>query len=140
MKHLLRLLALTLIAVVIFWILFSNRLSLTAIHPQLASSRGIPVGLSQTLFTVAIAGVVTLSISSVGLLILNSLLVLPAASARNIARNLKQYHGFSVLFALLAGVGGLTVSYYLGCSAGAAISLILAAIFAVTFCCRKGRA
>ena len=134
------LLALTLIAVVIFWILFSNRLSLTAIHPQLASSRGIPVGLSQTLFTVAIAVVVTLSISSVGLLILNSLLVLPAASARNIARNLNQYHGFSVLFALLAGVGGLTVSYYLGCSAGAAISLILAAIFTVTFCCRKGRA
>ena len=134
------LLALTLFAVVLFWVLFSNRLSLTAIHPQLASSRGIPVGLSQTLFTAAIAVVVTLSISSVGLLILNSLLVLPAASARNIARNLKQYHGFSVLFALLAGVGGLTVSYYLGCSAGAAISLILAAIFAVTFCCRKGRA
>ena len=130
----------TLIAVVVFWVLFSNRLTLTAIHPQLASSRGIPVGLSQTLFTAAIAVVVTLSISSVGLLILNSLLVLPAASARNIARNLKQYHGFSVLFALFAGIGGLTVSYYLGSSAGAAISLILAAIFAVTFCFRKARA
>ena len=130
----------TLIAVVVFWVLFSNRLTLTAIHPQLASSRGIPVGLSQTLFTAAIAVVVTLSISSVGLLILNSLLVLPAASARNIARNLKQYHAFSVLFALFAGIGGLTVSYYLGSSAGAAISLILAAIFAVTFCFRKARA
>ena len=88
----------------------------------------------------AIAVVVTLSISSVGLLILNSLLVLPAASARNISRNLKQYHGFSVLFALAAGIGGLVVSYYLGCSAGAAISLILAAIFAFTFCLRKRRA
>ena len=117
-----------------------NRLTLTAIHPQLASSRGIPVGLSQTLFTAAIAVVVTLSISSVGLLILNSLLVLPGASARNVARNLKQYHGFSVLFAFLAGVVGLTVSYYSGCSAGAAISLGLAAIFAVTFCLRKVRA
>ena len=134
------LLALTLIGVVIFWLLFSNRLSLTAIHPQLASSRGIPVALSQTLFTAAIAVVVTLSISSVGLLILNSLLVLPAAAARNIARNLKQYHGCSVLFALIAGIGGLTVSYYLGSSAGAAISLILAGIFAVTFCFRKTRA
>ena len=134
------LLSLTLIGVVIFWLLFSNRLSLTAIHPQLASSRGIPVALSQTLFTAAIAVVVTLSISSVGLLILNSLLVLPAAAARNIARNLKQYHGCSVLFALIAGIGGLTVSYYLGSSAGAAISLILAGIFAVTFCFRKTRA
>ena len=133
-------LALVLLAVIIFWVLCANRLTLTAIHPQLASSRGIPVGLSQTLFIVAIAVVVTLSISSVGLLILNSLMVLPAASARNISRNLRQYHGFSVLFALIAGIGGLVASYYLGCSAGAAISLILAVVFAVTFCLRKARA
>ena len=134
------LLALVLVAVVVFWLVCANRLTLTAIHPQLASSRGIPVALSQTLFITAIAVVVTLTISSVGLLILNSLLVLPGASARNVSRNLKQYHGFSVVFALAAGIGGLILSYYLGCSAGAAISLILAFIFAVTFGLRKKRA
>ena len=133
------LLALTLAAVLVLWVLHANRLTLTSIHPQLASSRGIRVGRSQTLFTIAIAVVVTLSISSVGLLILNSLLVLPGASARNISRDLRQYHGFSVLFALSAGILGLIGSYYLGCSAGAAISLVLAAIFAVTFCLRKKR-
>ncbi len=132
-------LALVLVAVLIFWVIYSNRLTLTSIHPQLASSRGIPVGVSQTIFTAAIAVVVTLSISSVGLLILNSLLVLPGASARNVAKNLKQYHLLSVLFALFAGVGGLVVSYYWGASAGAAISLVLALIFAVTFCFRKAR-
>lgn len=130
-------LALTLLAVVIFWVVYSNRLTLTNIHPALASSRGVPVALTQTIFTAAIAVVVTLAISSVGLLILNSLLVLPAASARNVSRNLKQYHLFSVLFALAAGIAGLTASYYWGCSAGAAISLVLALIFAVSFCMRK---
>ena len=90
-------LALTLVGVAAFWVIYSNRLTLTAIHPQLASSRGIPVKVSNTLFTVAIALVVTLSISSVGLLILNSLLVLPAASSRNVSRNLKQYHLFSFI-------------------------------------------
>ena len=133
-------LALVLAGVLVFWVLCANRLTLTAVYPQLASSRGIPVGLAQTVFTVAIAVVVTLSISSVGLLILNSLLVLPAASARNVAKNLKQYHLFSGLFSLVAGVGGLVVSYYLGSSAGAAISLALALIFAVSFCLRKVRA
>lgn len=133
-------LALVLLGVAVFWILFANRLTLTSIHPQLASSRGIPVGFSQTAFIVAIAVVVTLSISSVGLLILNSLLVLPGASARNVSRNLRQYHGFSVLFALMSGIAGLTVSYYLGCSAGAAISLILALIFGITFSFRGRRA
>lgn len=131
---------LALIGVLAFFFLFANRLTLTAIHPQLASSRGIPVKLSQALFTAAIAVVVTLSIPCVGLLILNSLLVLPGASARNVARNLKQYHIISMVFALFAGVAGLAVSYYLGCSAGAAISLILAGIFFVSFCFRKARA
>ena len=132
-------LALVLLCVVLFWCVYSNRLALTAIHPQLASSRGIPVGVSQTIFTVAIAVVVTLSISSVGLLILNSLLVLPAASSRNVARNLQQYHLLSVLFALVSGLAGLTISYHLGASAGAAISLVLALIFAVSFAFRKVR-
>ena len=133
------LLAMTLVAVVIFWVIYSNRMTLANIHPALASSRGVPVALTQTIFTVAIAVVVTLSISSVGLLILNSLLVLPAASARNVAKNLKQYHLFSVSFALAAGIFGLVASYFWGCSAGAAISLCLTLVFAVTFASRKVR-
>ena len=133
------LLALVLALVLAFWVLASNRLTLTAIYPQLASSRGISVKLTQTLFTTAIAVVVTLSISWVGLLILNSLLVLPAAAARNIARNIKQYHLFSVLIALCASVLGLCISYFLGASAGAAISLVLAGFFLVSFLCRKVR-
>ena len=132
-------LALVLIAVIIFWTLFSNRLTLATVYPQLASSRGIPTALLQTIFTTAIAVVVTLTLSSVGLLILNSLLVLPGAAARNVAKNMRQYHGYSVLFALVAGILGLVISYYWGSSAGAAISLILALIFAVTFCFRKVR-
>lgn len=133
------LLAIVLLAVLVFWVLYSNRLTLTAIHPQLASSRGIPVKLSNTIFTVAIAVVVTLSIPSVGLLILNSLLVLPAAAARNVSKSLRQYHMLSVAFALLAGIGGLVISYIWGASAGASISLLLALVFTVTFCLRKVR-
>lgn len=132
-------LAVVLFAVVLFWILYSNRLTLIAIHPQLAASRGIHAGFTQTIFTVAIAVVVTLAIPCVGLLILNSLLILPAAAARNVSKNLRQYNGFSVLFALLAGIVGLCISYYYGTSAGAAISLVLALIFAISFCLRKVR-
>ena len=130
-------LAIVLVAIIVFWVLFSNRMILTNIHPQLASSRGFSTGLIQTVFTTVIAVVVTLSISWVGLLILNSLLVLPGASARNIARNIKQYHGFSILFGIIAGIAGLIVSYYLGTSSGASICIILAFIFAITFCLRK---
>ena len=130
-------LAIVLLCVAVFWVLFGNRLVLVSIHPQLASSRGLKVKTTQTIFTVCIAVVVTLAINWVGLLMLNSLLVLPAASARNVSKNLRQYHGFSVLFALLASLVGLSVSYHLGASTGAAISLCLAVIFSVSFVFRK---
>ena len=133
------LLILVLVVVLVLWALFSNRLTLTVVHPQLAASRGISTTLCNTLFSTVIAVVVTLTISSVGLLILNSLLVLPGASARNVAKNMRQYHIFSVLFALTAGIGGLVASYFLGSSAGAAISLSLAFIFTISFCFRKVR-
>ena len=134
------LLAIVLVLVAVLWVLASNWLVLTAVHPQLASSRGIPVRGYETLFTVSIAVVVTLAMSWVGLMVINSLLVLPAAAARNISRNLREYHLFSVLGALLAGVLGLITSFYLGSSTGAVISLYLALLFTITFCFRKRRA
>lgn len=133
-------LALVLQAVAALWVLCSNQLILTAIHPQLASSRGVKTARNETLFTVVIAVVVTLAMSWVGLMVINSLLVLPAASARNVAKNVRQYHLFSVLGALVASVAGLILAYYLGCSAGATIALLLALFFAVTFALRRTRA
>lgn len=133
------LLAVILVAVLVFWFFGANRMTLSSIHPQLAASRGIPVGFTQTVFTVAIAVIVTLSISWVGLLILNSLLILPAAASRNLAKNLKQYHAFSVLIALVGGISGLCLSYWLGTSSGASISLVLALIFALSLLCKRGK-
>ena len=132
-------LAIVLICTLILWVLIGNRLTLSAVYPQLASSRGIKTQMTQTIFTTAIAVLVTMAISWVGLLILNSLLVLPAAASRNIAKNLRQYHAFSVLFALMAGLLGLCISYYMGSSSGAAISLILALFFSISFSLRKVR-
>ena len=129
--------ALVLLTVAALWCLFGNRLMLTAVHPQLASSRGFAIRTTETFFTALIAIVVTLALNWVGLMVINSLLVLPSASARNVARNLRQYLLLSVGLALLGGIAGLVTAYYAGCSAGAAISLYLAAAFAVTFCLRK---
>lgn len=131
------LLALLLLLVVCLWLFAYNRLMIASIHPALASSRGIRVFWQEALLNAAIAVVVTVSMTWVGLLVINSLLVLPGAAARNAARNARQYHLLSLAFALIAGVGGLMLSYYLEASAGASITLALAVLFAVTFPLRK---
>ncbi len=133
------LLALILLLVIVLWLLSFNQLMLSSIHPALADSRGVKVFWQETLFCVAIAVVVTISMTWVGLLVINSLLVLPGAAARNLARNMRQYHLYSLLFAIVSGITGLMLSYYLGSSAGASITLCLAIIFAVTFPLRSRR-
>ena len=124
------LLAMILLVVAVLWVCSFNGLMLSAVHPALADSRGVKVFWQV---------VVTVSMTWVGLLVINSLLVLPAAAARNLARNQRQYHLFSVLGAVAAGVAGLMTSYYVGTSAGASITLYLALFFAVTFLLRGKR-
>ena len=126
-----------LLLVLALWLLSFNKLMLSAVHPALADSRGIQVFWQETVFSVAIAVVVTLSMTWVGLLVINSLLVLPGAAARNVARNMAQYHLFALLGSVAAGIAGLMISYYLGPSAGASITLCLAVWFALTFVIRK---
>ena len=123
------LLALILLLVVVLWVTSFNQMMLSSVHQALADSRGIQVVWKNFLFTAAIAAVVTITMSWVGLLVINSLLVLPAAAARNLARNLHQYHLISVLGGLVCGIGGLMVSYYLGASTGASITVLLALWF-----------
>ena len=76
---------------------------------------------------------VTISIQWVGILVISSMMILPAASARNIANNIRQYHIYSVLIAVISGILGLFISYQFGCATGATIVLISSLFFAITY-------
>ncbi len=122
-------LAFILLAVLVIWDLFFNKLLLTSINADLAASKGINTRFVEKLFVIIVAAIVTVSIKWVGELIINSLLVLPAASARNLAKGMRSYHLIAVFISLFSGVSGLIVSYYTGTAAGGTIVLIAAAIF-----------
>ncbi len=115
--------------VLLGWVLLFNRLLLLSVNASLARSRGISVTAVESMFAALLAVVVAVSIQWVGILIINALLVLPGAAARNLARSVKEYHLFSVMIALLSGMIGLFSAYYLGIAAGAAIVASAAVIF-----------
>lgn len=133
------LLALILALVVMLWTFCMNSMTLSAIHPALADSRGVNLWMQKALFNCAIAVVVTLSMTWVGLMVINSLLVLPGAAARNVARNMREYTLLSLLAAVVCGIAGLMVSFYIGSSTGASITLLLAVWFFLTFSQRERR-
>jgi zinc transport system permease protein len=128
---------LILLAIVAIWIFILNKLVVLSIHPSLAGSRGIKVFWVEMLFSIIIAVVVTLSLSWVGLLVINALLVLPGSISSNVSRNIRIYSLVSVIVAFIAGVSGLVTSYYYGSAAGATMVLFLGGFFLVTFSLKK---
>jgi zinc transport system permease protein len=117
----------------VFWGTCFNRLNAICIHRALAKSKGIPVKWIENIFAVLVALIVMLSIKWVGILIINALLILPAASARNISANMREYHLFSVIFSLFSGILGLIVSYYTNVATGPMIVIVSSVIFFATF-------
>ena len=125
------------IAVALFWYFTFNKLNVTSINTTLAKSRGVNTKLIDNIFVVLIAIIVMISIRWIGILLINSLLILPAAPSRNIAKNMRSYHLISVIFSLFSGITGLIISYYWNIPTGPMIVLISGAIYFITFGVRK---
>ena len=122
-------LALTLAAGIVLWALMYNRLLLTAVSEPLARSRGVRTALMETLFVCMVAVAVMLSIRWVGVLLINALLILPAAAGRNIARNDRQHALLSVAAGLVSGVTGLCLAYAMDTGVGAAVVACAAVLY-----------
>jgi zinc transport system permease protein len=126
-----------LLATVLLWIFCFNGFFAVSIRPSVARSKGLRTALYDNLFVVLVAVVVMLAIRWVGLLLINAMLILPAASARHVARSMKSYHLLALVFGVFAGVVGLVLSYYNGVATGPTVILVLAAVFFGTFAMRK---
>jgi len=124
--------AITLAVTALYWALLYNKLLLAKVSGEIAASRGIRVWAVETSFACLMAIVVMLSIRWIGILLISAMLILPSASARNIARNVRRYHLFSVLIALFSAVSGLLLSYAFDLAPGATIVLVLAVCYAWT--------
>ena len=121
---------------VLLWALMYNRLLLTSISPSLARSRGIPTRLVECAFVVLVAVAVMLAIRWVGVMLINALLILPAAAGRNLARTSRQHALWTVLLALFSGIVGLLGAYAFDTSAGASIVLVAALCYALSLLVR----
>ena len=121
------------IAVLLIWFTCFNKFLLVSINHTFARSRGVNVKFYEYIFTILVAIIVTISIQWVGILVISSMMILPAASARNISNNIREYHIYSISIAVISGILGLFLSYHFGCATGATIVLISSLFFAITY-------
>ena len=108
---------------------FLNDLSLITVQEELAHVCGIPVRALNYAFVIVLTLTVTVTIRLLGIILVTSLLVIPAAAARSVSRNLRQQVIFSILFGLFGGLIGIALSYVLNVPCGPVIVLTCIAIF-----------
>lgn len=131
-------LAFIFVIALLFWGFGFNKLLAVSLNRTLAGSRGISAFIIENAFAVLTALVVMVSIKWIGILIINALLILPAASGRNISGNMREYHFFSILFSMFSGILGLIISYYVNVATGPMIVIIASVIyFTITIPCSK---
>lgn len=100
---------------------------------ELARADGLPVGPLYFALLTAIALTVVVTVKAVGLVLSSALLVIPAATGFELAKDFRRMLAISVVTGVVGSVVGLVVSFYLDVASGATIVLCLSAIFLIAY-------
>ncbi|MBX3474544.1 MAG: metal ABC transporter permease [Planctomycetes bacterium] len=117
--------------------LFANKLSLIAVSRNLAQARGVAVAKYEYLLIVMLGLVVSLSVKAVGILMVNALLVVPAATARHVARSFAGLFWVSIGVSMFAGLTGLVAGDILNLPTAPAIVSTSVVLFALAWGVRR---
>lgn len=117
------------VAVLLF---FSKPLLQITFNRDLARVEGVHVRFFEYLLFLIIGIVITVSLKIVGIILVTSLLIVPAAAARNIATSVKRLFVLSCIFGLFSAVAGITASIYFNTASGPTIVLVSILLFFIT--------
>lgn len=109
-----------------------NNLLLDSLSPPLAKVAGADSAFLEYLFAIVLTVSIVVSLKVIGALLVEALVLVPAAAARNLARGTRGYFAWSVVVAFFGSAGGLGVSTQLLVPTGGAVVLAVSAIFFVT--------
>ncbi|MCX8071022.1 MAG: metal ABC transporter permease [Candidatus Binatia bacterium] len=124
------------VVLVVVAVLFKELL-FAAFDEEVAEASGLPVSMLHHLLLAALALTVVVAMRVVGLILVEALLVIPAAAAYQLARGYVSMLSWAVAIAALGSIGGLLCSYQWNIPAGATIVLLLAAFFTLALVARR---
>jgi zinc transport system permease protein len=116
------------IVLLVLWWQWRDLLSMT-ISPEMAHVDGVNLARARTILMLVTALTIGLAMKFVGALIITSLLIIPAATARRFARTPEQMAGYAVLVGIIAVTAGLTFSAFCDTPAGPSVVLSAAVLF-----------
>ena len=117
---------------------YFNKMLLASFNPSLASVKGVRVKLLEYIFIVMVTIITIASVKIIGSILVEALLLIPAAAAKNISKSMRSFIVYSIIFALISCLVGIFIPIYYEISipSGGAIILISAFIFILTIIMR----
>jgi ABC-type Mn2+/Zn2+ transport system permease subunit len=128
-----------LISVVVILVLrlISNKLILGVISEELAKSMRISISRVNLIYLLLVGTVVALGVKFVGTLLMGALVIVPAASAKNISDGIKTYYLYSIAFGVMSAAVGIVAANFFKTATGPAVVLTSIAIFVLTYLSKK---
>lgn len=115
--------------VVAVYLLFYKEIFAVTFDETMAAFNGMPVKLINFVTMLLLGVTLSMAAKTVGSLILSSLLVLPVASALQIARSYRTTLLWAIVFSMITMLGGLVLSFYFGLKPGGAVVLLAVALY-----------
>lgn len=119
----LRLITVATVVVVLLLVIFYKQMVMISFDETYAKLLGIKVRRFQFMSTLILAVVVSISLATVGVLLVSSLMIIPVASAMKVGKSFKNTISIAILFSELSVIGGLWISYEADLPTGATIVL-----------------
>lgn len=119
--------------VILITFFLSKKLMLSVISEDLAKSSKVKTNLINLIYLFLIGMVVALGVKFVGTLLMGALVIIPAASAKNISRGLTAYSVFSIVFAVVSAAMGVLTSLVFGFASGPAVVLVSVVLFIFSY-------
>lgn len=114
-----------------------QKMMLMNIHEDLAAIEGINIQRYNLLYLLSIAVIVALGVYLVGGLITAALIAIPAASAKNISKDLRSYKTWAVAFGIISAIAGILIAQFAKLPAGPMVVVSGVAVFLVSVIFRR---
>ena len=122
-------------AVLIFSVTFavSKYLLLGVVSEDLAKSQKINISKVNLIYLILVALVVALGVKFLGTLLTGAMVIIPAVTAKNLAKSIQNYHWVSVVVGVTSSIIGILIAKYFGISSGPSVVLTAVAFFVISF-------
>jgi len=119
--------ALILLSLIYFW----RRLLSFTVNEELAFVEGVPVTFTNLLLLIMLAMVVAIAMKIVGVLLVTSLMIIPAASIRRFSRTPEQMALFATIAGIVSVLSGISLSFQIDTPPGPTIAVSALVLFVI---------